>query len=200
MSEETSIQGAAAKENAWTRLDNRFNAKHPEIWKFVKWALAGFVANVPELGIQMACLYGFTALGMTASSLGIFSFMTSVVPENPKFNIAVVVYAYMLSTAVGYTIAFVLNRKATFHADSNIALSTFLYVLMVIFTIFANGLVVGPTISGLVAKLGMSTAVSEILSKLLCMAVPGLWTYPLNRFVIHRKKKEPAAPKEESAA
>ena len=28
-----------------------------------------------------------------------------------------------------------------------------------------------------------------IVSKLIGMAVPGLWTYPCNRFIIHRKKK-----------
>ena len=38
-----------------------------------------------------------------------------------------------------------------------------------------------------------------LLTKLLVMTVPTLWTYPLNRFVIHRKKKAKVEPLPESA-
>lgn len=48
-------------------------------------------------------------------------------------------YTYMVSTTVGYTIAFILNRKITFKADANPAVSMVLYAVMVLFTIFANG-------------------------------------------------------------
>lgn len=179
------------KDNVWKRLDSKFSAKNPEVWKLVKWFIVATIASAPELLVQMICLYGLTALGVT--NPGILGFMENIIPANPQFEFAVVVYAYMLSTATGYAVAYVLNRKETFHADSNMALSIFLYVLMVIFTIFANGMVVGPMISGLVGKLRLPAALSEIVSKLLCMAVPALWSYPLNRFVIHRKKKAPAA-------
>ena len=38
-----------------------------------------------------------------------------------------------------------------------------------------------------------------LLTKLLVMTVPTLWTYPLNRFVIHRKKKAKVEPLPECA-
>lgn len=44
-------------------------------------------------------------------------------------------YTYMISTTVGYTIAFILNRKITFKADANPAVSMALYAVMVLFTI-----------------------------------------------------------------
>jgi hypothetical protein len=63
---------------------------------------------------------------------------------------------------------------------------------MVLFTIMANG-VLGPAISGLVSRLPLGDAAAQVVSKLLSMFLPGLWTYPIGRFIIHRKKKEPAA-------
>ena len=177
------------KENAWQRLDNNITAKHPEIWKIIKWMAVGMIANIPELGIHQLCLRGFRALGV--ENLGIFTFLRSVIAPVEGYPQATVVYAFMISTAVGYTIAFILNRKATFHADSNVALSTFLYILLVIFVIFTNGLFVGPGISNLVDRLSMSPTLSEVVSKVLCMLLPGLYSYPINRFVIHRKRKEP---------
>jgi len=175
------------KESAWQRFDSKLGAKHPELWKIVKWMAVGFIANVPELGVYMLCLYGFQALEV--KSLGIFGFMERFAPEKEGFYIATIVYAYMISTVVGYVIAFILNRKATFHADSNMALSTFFYVLMVCLIIYTNG-IIGPLISNLVGKLPLAVSLSEIISKFLCMIAAGVWSYPINRFVVHRKKKE----------
>ena len=36
---------------------------------------------------------------------------------------------------------------------------------------------------------GWDNVFVEMLTKVLVMTVPTIWTYPLNRFVIHRKKK-----------
>jgi len=182
------------KENAWQRLDQRVTAKHPELWKIIKWMAVGMIANIPEVGVHQLCLRGFRALGV--ENLGIFTFMRSIIAPVEGYQQATVVYAFMLSTAVGYTIAFILNRKATFHADSNVALSTFLYVLLVVFVIFSNGLIVGPFVFNLIERLNMSPTLSEVLSKVLCMLLPGLYSYPINRFVIHRTSKK-AKPEEE---
>ncbi|MDR2753990.1 MAG: GtrA family protein [Oscillospiraceae bacterium] len=179
----------AKKGNWWTRLDASFSAKHPEIWKIIKFFIMGGISNVPELGTQLCAVYVLRALNVTfLPNFFFFNFMADHATPREGFSLASVVYAYMISTAVGYTVAFILNRKATFHADSNVALSTFLYILMVIFTIAANG-VIGPAIEGAVGKLTfLSVVLVQVISKLLAMIVPGLWTYPLNRFVIHRHK------------
>ena len=181
MSEETK-QGSS-----WERFDDRMGAKHPEIWKIIKWMIVGFIANVPELGVYMACLYGFRAQNVT--NLSIFGFMQKIVEPNDDFHIAVVIYAYMISTAVGYTVAFILNRKATFHADANIVVSTVLYIIMVCLIIYVNG-ITGPIISNLIGRLPLPVSVTEAASKFICMMVAGVWSYPITRFVIHRKKKE----------
>ena len=181
-----------------SKLDNhKFGREHPELWKIVKWMIAGFVSNVPEWAVYMLIGSLFTAWGIVRyPDIFLFRFVAEHRPPDAKFGIAAQMYAYMISTAVGYTIAFILNRKATFHADSNMALSTFLYVLMVLFTIFMNGMVIGPMISAFVGRLPISNTLAETISKFVSMMVPGIWGYPANRFLIHRKKKEPAAMEE----
>ena len=171
----------------WKQLDDKAREKHPEWWKLFLWAVMGFIANVPELGAYYLCLYGFRNL--EEGSLGAFGFIEKVIKPDPDYTLPTVVIAFMISTAIGYAIAFVLNRKTTFRADSNMALSIFFYVLAVIFTIVMNGLVVGPVLSGLFSKLTIPSALSRGISKFLSMLVPGLWFYPANRFLIHRVRK-----------
>jgi len=173
------------KESAWERFDNKMGAKHPELWKIVKWMAVGFIANVPELGVYTLCLFLFR----NVTNLSIFGFMEKVAPMDEKYGLAASIYAFMISTAVGYAIAFILNRKATFHADSNIALSTFLYVLMVCLIIYVN-CIVGPIITGFVDKFPLPEILVIILGKFLCMMAAGAWSYPINRFVVHRKRNE----------
>jgi len=173
---------------AWLE-SNRFAHRHPELWKYVKFFLVGAVTSLPDWGSYMISLYALRALGVDQQG-AIFRLFEHVAPLREGFSPATVVYAYMISTTIGYACAFILNRKVSFYADSNVALSTFLYILMVIFTIFANSLAVGPFISGLVGRAGLPPALSESISKILVMSIPGIWTYPLSRFVIHRKKKE----------
>ena len=180
----------------WKRVDDGARAKNPELWKIFLWLVAGLVSTVPELAAYMACLYGFRALRV--DSLGAFGFMERLIELKPDFSPATVVYAYMLSTAIGYTVAYILNRKTTFRANNNLLLSTFLYALTVLFTIFMNGLLVGPFLSGMVGRLALPAALREGGSKLLCMLVPGLWTYPLNRFIIYRVVNKNIPNKEEA--
>ena len=189
----------AKPQTALDKLDNHaFAKKHPEIWKIVKWLIVGFISNVPELAVYMGLGTWFTNLGMAyLPNFFLFNFLVAHRPEDAIYSVAAQVYAYMISTAVGYTIAFILNRKATFHADQNIALSTFYYVLFVIFTIFMNSFI-GPSISSLLGRLPLNSSLTEAASKFLGMMVPGLWGYPANRFLIHRKRKEPK-PEEEAA-
>jgi len=175
---------------AWLE-NNKFAHKHPELWKYVKFFLVGLVTSLPDWGSYMIALYALRALGV--SQIGALGFMERVVDPVEGFTLATVIYAYMISTAIGYFCAYILNRKATFQANNSVALSGTLYAIMVVFTIFANSLVVGPFISGLVGRIGLPVALSEGISKVLVMSIPGIWTYPLCRFVIYKKKKEDPA-------
>lgn len=111
------------KDNAFVR----WTEKHAEFWKFIKFNCAGALSNIPELATQLILVY--------------LVFKCADAPESRETKIA-----YYCSTFVGYAVAFVLNRKITFHADANPIVSTVLYVIMVIFTIWAKG-IIGPWLS-----------------------------------------------------
>ena len=108
------------KDNAFVR----WTEKHAEFWKFIKFNCAGALSNIPELATQLILVY--------------LVFKCADAPESRETKIA-----YYCSTFVGYAVAFVLNRKITFHADANPFVSTILYIIMVIFTIWAKG-IIGP--------------------------------------------------------
>ena len=182
-----------APQNFLDKLDShKLGREYPEIWKILKWMIAGFIANVPELAVYMGLCSLFTLWNVVSyPNMFLFRFLAEHSADDARYGIAVKIYAYMISTAVGYAIAFVLNRKVTFHADSNVALSTFLYILLVILTIFMNGLI-GPSLSTFAGNLPIGETLAEIVSKFICMLIPGLWVYPLNRFVIHRQHKPKA--------
>lgn len=155
------------KDNAFVR----WTEKHAEFWKFIKFNCAGALSNIPELATQLILVY--------------LIFKCADAPESRETKIA-----YYCSTFVGYAVAFVLNRKITFHADANPFVSTILYIIMVIFTIWAKG-IIGPWLSSFTNSF-LPVALAPTVATLLGMAVPMIWTYPCNRFIIHRKKKAPA--------
>lgn len=147
----------------------KFTQKHAELWKFIKFALAGALSNIPELLTQLVLVY-----------------LVFNCADDP--NARGTQIAYYCSTFVGYGVAYVLNRKITFHADANPVLSTILYVIMVIFTIWAKGYI-GPWCSELTSSF-LPVAVAPTAATILGMLIPMVWTYPCNRFIIHRKKKQ----------
>lgn len=167
------------KKNAFVR----WTEKHAEIWKFIKFSIAGGGSSVVELVVHMVLLNtAFAALtceAITNSALNMIGITSKGY-----------LYTYLISTTVGYTIAFILNRKITFKADSNPALSMFLYFVMVVFTIFANGWI-GSAMTTFATAHNLTGNFWDLVIKLIGMAVPTLWTYPCNRFIIHRKKKTP---------
>lgn len=164
-----------------TKKPNAFIAKHAELWKFIKFTLAGSSSSVIELIVHMILLQTvFSAMRTVPVTGALFTFL--------KMESKGYMFAFLISTTIGYTIAFVLNRKITFHADSNQAVSIILYVLMVLFTILVNTWL-GTVLSDFLIVKGWDSATGDMIVKMIGMTIPTLWTYPLNRFVIHRKKK-----------
>ncbi len=159
----------------------KWTEKHAEFWKFVKFMIAGGGSSVVELVVHMVLLN-------TA-----FAALTNQAITNPTLNMIGItskgyLYTYLISTTVGYTIAFILNRKITFKADSNPVLSMILYFIMVVMTIFANGWI-GSAMTTFAISHNLTGNFWNLIIKIIGMAIPTLWTYPINRFVIHRKKK-----------
>ncbi len=159
-----------------------FTQKHKEIWKFIKFSFTGISTSVLELAVFSFLQYV------------VFKSLNAVpVTDNPVLSFLGIeykgyLYSYAISAAIGYAAAYIMNRKITFQADANPVLSTVIYAVMVVCTIAFNTWF-GAFLGTLIKNGGYDNVFVELLTKVFVMLVPTLWTYPLNRFVIHRKKK-----------
>lgn len=161
----------------------KFTQRHSELWKFIKFTFTGASTSVLELAVFMFLQYCvFRSLNETP------------VNDNAVMNFIGIeyvgyLYSYAISAIIGYAAAYIMNRKLTFKADANPVLSTIIYAVMVVFTIAFNTWF-GAFLGTLITNKGLNTPLIEMLTKLVVMTVPTIWTYPLNRFVIHRKRKQ----------
>ncbi len=164
-----------------------FVDKHGEVWKFIKWAIfTGVGASGIELIAHMLLLnYVFVSLQGVP--------VTNAVLLYIKVSDIGYMYSYLISATLGYSIAFVLNRKLTFKADSNPVVSAFFAILLMIFNIFACTWI-GSVLSSITVSYQWGS-IGDAVTKIISMLIPSLWIYPANRFIIHRKKKNLAAVK-----
>ena len=167
-----------------------FWQKHPEFYKFMKFNLVGVVGVPTEIGTRFL----FTAIifkSLIDTHIGSALLTTILGEDGATIGLAL---SFLFSTAIGETVGFILNRKFTFAADQNPALSIFLHICMVSFSIFMTAFV----------GMGLVSIISKWLSKESAIAISNtastfiatIWLYPLNRFVVHRKKKPVVAPGE----
>lgn len=161
----------------------RFTEKYKELWKFIKFTFTGASTSILEMAVFALLQYV------------IFKSLNEVpVTDNAVLSFLGIEYkgymwSYFLSATVGYTASYIMNRKLTFKADSNVLVSTILYILMVVFTIAFNTWF-GSFLGTWIKNNGYDNFFIVMLTKLIVMTVPTLWTYPLQRFVIHRRSKE----------
>ena len=157
--------------------------KHSEIWKFIKFTFTGASTSILEMAVYAALQYGvFRALqGVPVESSPVLEFL--------GIEYQGYLYSYLISAIIGYAAAFLMNRKLTFKADANPLVSSILYAIMVICTITFNTWF-GAFLGTIVTNNGWSNFWVDMLLKLVVMTLPTVWTYPLSRFVIHRKKKD----------
>jgi len=156
-----------------------FTEKHAELYKFIKWNLVGAVGVPVEIGSYYLFAYVlFKGFNTAPVSIWVLDY------DGLGF-----LWAFLLSTALGESVGFVLNRKFTFAADANPALSIFLHVCMVTFSIFATTWV-GMEIIRISAGMNETIAYyGELAARPASTILATAWLYPLNRFVVHRKKK-----------
>ncbi len=159
-----------------------FAGKYTEIWKFIKFAFTGASTSILELAVFWLLQYViFRSLNeVPVTDNAILSFL--------GIEYKGYMYSYFISAVIGYAAAYIMNRKLTFKADANPVLSTILYAIMVLCTIAFNTWF-GSFLGTLIKNSGHDSVLIVLLTKVVVMTVPTLWTYPLNRFVIHRKKK-----------
>lgn len=159
-----------------------FFQKHQELWKFIKFNFTIIVTSALDLMLYSFFFYVvFRSLNTVPVADNAFLDFLGIRYEG-------YLYAYGISTTAGYVAAYLMNRKLTFHSDVNPLYSSVLYVIMVFFTIlFSTWL--GGVVGTFMQEHQLSNPVTELIAKFVVINVPTVWTYPLERYVIQRKKK-----------
>lgn len=160
-----------------------FTEKHKEIWKFIKFAFTGASTSILEMAVYAVLQYGiFRSLqGVPVENSPVLEFL--------GIEYKGYMYSYFISAVIGYAAAFIMNRKLTFKSDANPVASSIMYAVMVLCTIAFNTWF-GAFLGTWITRNGWNNFWVDMLVKLIVMTVPTIWTYPLSRFVIHRKKKD----------
>jgi putative flippase GtrA len=161
-----------------------FTEKHGEIWKFIKWSFfTGVGASGIELVVHMLLLnFVFVSLLNVPVTNELLLYI--------RITNAGYMYAFFISSTLGYSIAFILNRKLTFKADANAVLSVTFAFILIVFNIFASTWL-GSVLSS-VSIANQWGSMGDAVIKVITMIIPSIWIYPANRFIIHRVKKKPA--------
>ena len=164
---------------------NSFIQKHQELWKFIKFTFTGLSTTLLYYAVYYLLYYVvFKSLNnVPVSDNAVLSFLGIQYKGD--------MYEFFIASLISYIASYIMNRKMTFKADSNILLSTILYVIMVLVTV-AFSTWFGAFMMSWVRSNNHENFFVVTLVNLVVILVPFLWTYPLQRFVIHRKKKDPA--------
>ncbi len=159
-----------------------FVKKHSEIWKFVKFTFTGASTSVLEMAVYALLQYVvFRSLqGVPVQDSPVLAFL--------GIEYKGYLYSYLISAIIGYAAAYLMNRKLTFRSDVNPLVSGMMYAVMVVCTIAFNTWF-GAYLGTVITNNGWNSFLVDMLVKLIVMTLPTAWTYPLSRFVIHRKKK-----------
>lgn len=163
--------------------ENSFIRKHQEVWKFIKFTFTGLSTTLLYYAVYYLLYYVvFKSLNDTpVTDNAVLSFLGIQYKGD--------MYEFFIASLISYIASYIMNRKMTFRSDSNLLLSTILYVIMVVVTV-AFSTWFGAFMMTWVRNNGHENFLVVTLVNLIVILVPFLWTYPLQRFVIHRKKKE----------
>ena len=183
------MAGGLAAIKAFTR----FTENHKELWKFIKFILTCASTSILYFVVYYLCEYVF------------FYYLNATpVTDNPVLSFLGIKFvgtacSYFIASFCSFAASYVINRKVTFHSNSNILLSTVLYTLMTVFTV-AFTTWFGAFMKTVLYDHHLDGGILEVLMPCVVMCIPFLWTYPLQRFVIYKNKREPADTSEEPAA
>lgn len=100
-------------------------------------------------------------------------------------------YAYLISTTIGYVVAYLINRKITFKSDINPIYSGVLYFILAVTNILISSYI-GGVFNSIIKAKNLSSPLMDIISKFVIINIPTIWTYPIERYVIQIQNKPKA--------
>lgn len=162
-------------------MTEQFVKKHAELWKFIKFNISVLVTSAIDILSYLVLLY-FVFKSCNGVELGDNALLSLLGIRYKGY-----LYSYLISTALGYVSAYLINRKVTFHSDVNPLYSSVLYVALAVFNILVSSYI-GSVFGTYMSIHNLSNPITEIISKFVIINIPTVWTYPLERYVIQINK------------
>lgn len=162
-------------------MTEQFVKKHTELWKFIKFNICVLVTSAIDILSYLVLLY-FVFKSCNGVELGDNALLSLLGIRYKGY-----LYSYLISTALGYISAYLINRRVTFHSDVNPLYSSVLYIVLAVFNILVSSYI-GSVFGTYMSIHNMSNPITEIISKFVIINIPTLWTYPLERYVIQINK------------
>lgn len=162
-------------------MTEQFAKKHAELWKFIKFNISVLVTSAIDILSYLVLLY-FVFKSSNGVELGDNALLSLLGIRYKGY-----LYSYLISTALGYVSAYLINRKVTFHSDVNPLYSSVLYVVLAVFNILVSSYI-GSVFGTYMSLHNLSNPITEIISKFVIINIPTVWTYPLERYVIQINK------------
>lgn len=168
------------KESRFGRRLAAFKERHEALWELASFWLMGGVATVVDLGVFALCSYVlFRPLATDGVSWWLFDYSV----ENGGLA---ALLSFAASFAVSQTVNFFVQRKVTFAATNNVAASAVMYTVMVLGVyVFVMWL---PTVIGAPVYAWLGAGAGAIAVKLICQFASFLIQFPINKWVIMRKR------------
>ena len=160
----------------------KFMSAHANIWQIVKFTLISLIAFLAEFASMYALQYGLLDVwGDVEFKWFLFHYAPG---KEAAYGLAGFV-AFLGSKCIAEIISFAVNRKKTFNANNNVALSAVMYVITVIAIIILSTWLGGAlgTVLGPVAGADLGNTISKLLGSLLSWVIMFL----MDKFVIMRK-------------
>ena len=157
---------------------NRWKESHAGLWQFLLFMLMSGITTLVDLGTFS--LFNFWLLRPYSTT----PFLWGPFCYGIESGGLTAFGAFAISFAVSQTFNFFLQRKTTFKANNNVAVSAILYAIMVIGVYFVQLFL--PTLlrAPLVALIGVT--LGDLAMKLINMTVSMLIQFPLNKYIIMR--------------
>ena len=161
-----------------------FTQKHVGVWQFIKFSLVSSLAGITET-VSFFVLSTLLGTRLTED----FDFFVFHYTNEKQLNLGLFI-AFFASAILAEIVSFLINRKATFHANNNFWRSAVMYLLLVLAVISLKTWIVTvltPWVGSWTGNQLLIEWIPKAISMLIAMAI----IFPMNKFVIMRHDEAP---------
>lgn len=156
-----------------------------ELYKFIKFNICVVVTSLLDVSCYVLMLYTVFK-GINQEPLPNSALLSLLGIKYKGY-----LYAYLISTTIGYVAAYLINRKITFKSDINPVYSGMLYFILAMINILISSYI-GGVFNSIIKAKNLTSPIIDIISKLIIINIPTIWTYPIERYVIQIQNKPKA--------